>query len=505
MNRRYAALAITGLLVLCANLASAQAPLLTGFGGPAGFGVDVLPPEDDNSSPPVSLTTAFPSGLEFFGTRYTELNVNNNGNVSFAGPLVSFTPMPFPVAAQPIIALWWADVDTRGVAPAGDNRVYWYSEPGRFIATWYRVGFFDMRADVVNNMQLVLTDQSAAGAAGDFDVEFRYNLLGWTTGDASGGVDGLGGTPAQAGFDAGNSVDFLVLPGSLTAAVLDLAITSNVGEPGVWRFQVRSGGVAECGNGTRERGEACDDGNTNPGDGCSARCEIELADGSACRDGLECISSFCAFGVCCDRACDQGCEACSAAGRCDPVPAGTVCGPAVGPCDAEELCDGTTGMCPPDAPAPDGTDCGNGIACDGDEICVVGACTPGAAPVCDDGDVCTADMCVEPAGCASTPIAGCRVDAGVSDAGPSDAGPFDAGGRDAGIRRDADVRPRDAGPRDAAAGGDAGSMDGGLNVGTPAGSGLSCAVGSPGGSDGSVVLLALLAAGWARRRRRGGR
>ena len=33
--------------------------------------------------------------------------------------------------------------------------------------------------------------------------------------------------------------------------------------------------TATCGNGSVESGETCDDGNTNPGDGCSATCQTE--------------------------------------------------------------------------------------------------------------------------------------------------------------------------------------------------------------------------------------
>ena len=40
--------------------------------------------------------------------------------------------------------------------------------------------------------------------------------LDWTTGGATGGINGLGGIPAQVGFDAGNRVNFYTLPESRT-------------------------------------------------------------------------------------------------------------------------------------------------------------------------------------------------------------------------------------------------------------------------------------------------
>ena len=67
----------------------------------------------------------------------------------------------------------------------------------------------------------------------------------WTTGDASGGSGGFGGTPAQVGFDAGDGERFFSVPGSQTADIVDIDTTSNVDIPGVWMFQV-NGEVADC-------------------------------------------------------------------------------------------------------------------------------------------------------------------------------------------------------------------------------------------------------------------
>ena len=71
-------------------------------------------------------------------------------------------------------------------------------------------------------------------------VAFLYadNLIQWTTGDASGGTDGIGGTPAQVGFNAGDGVRYFSIPGSQTAAIVNIDTTSNVGVPGLWMFRV---------------------------------------------------------------------------------------------------------------------------------------------------------------------------------------------------------------------------------------------------------------------------
>ena len=70
--------------------------------------------------------------------------------------------------------------------------------------------------------------------------QYAHGRIQWTTGDASGGNNGLGGTEAVAGINFGNAHDFppFTLPGSLTPEILRIDETSNVGIPGVWIFQI---------------------------------------------------------------------------------------------------------------------------------------------------------------------------------------------------------------------------------------------------------------------------
>jgi hypothetical protein len=261
--------------------AHAEVDLLDGFGGPAGFGSGLLGANDDQSTNEINVSSAFPLGLNFFGTTYFSLWVNNNGNVTFSGPLFSYTPIPIPAADRPMIAPYWADVDTRsraGLSSPADNLVYYHidTERGRLIVTWYEVGYFSSHNDLRMSFQLILTSRFGR-EGGDFDVEFRYNRCEWTTGDASQGTGGFGGTPAQAGFDAGDNENFFVLPNSFTAEILGTVCgDSNVGVPGLWRFQWRKGSISLCGNGFSEEGEGCDDGNVEDNDGCSSSCEVEI-------------------------------------------------------------------------------------------------------------------------------------------------------------------------------------------------------------------------------------
>ena len=67
---------------------------------------------------------------------------------------------------------------------------------------------------------------------------YANGMIQWTTGDASGGTNGLGGTPAQAGFDVGDNMRAFSIPGSLTPAIINIDRTTNVDEPGQWTFRV---------------------------------------------------------------------------------------------------------------------------------------------------------------------------------------------------------------------------------------------------------------------------
>ncbi len=259
-------------LALVPASAAAQASLIAGLGGPLDFGTDSLARGDDSISSEVDLTPLFPTGFDFYGHHYTSLFVNTNGNVSFGGSLATFTPNRFPLAttSRPMIAAWWGDVDTRLPLPdPAQNLVYWALDTtnGRFVATWTQVGYFSSHDDLLNSFQIVLTP-AADGVT--FEVELRYARCEWTTGDASGGRMGFGGTPAQAGFDAADGMNHLTLPGSRTMAVLELCTTSNVSMPGVWRLHGLV--MPVCGNGIAETGEECDDGNAIEHDFCDGMC-----------------------------------------------------------------------------------------------------------------------------------------------------------------------------------------------------------------------------------------
>jgi len=65
----------------------------------------------------------------------------------------------------------------------------------------------------------------------------------WTTGDNDGGTGGLGGNPAQIGFNRGDGTDFGIIPSSGTANVINVASTSNVGVNGLYIFKISDANI----------------------------------------------------------------------------------------------------------------------------------------------------------------------------------------------------------------------------------------------------------------------
>ncbi|MFK7988343.1 MAG: nidogen-like domain-containing protein [Sandaracinaceae bacterium] len=417
------AILMAGGLALGSSSASAQAPLVDGLGGVAGYGTSCLGKSDDGSSASIDLTPYFPDGLRFFDRTHTSVFVNVNGNVTFGAPQACYTPEPFPIADQPMIAPYWGDVDIRPLVsdfilrecdgPEGtvscdamtvatchnptDNGVWYHLEEGRMTVTWHRVGYYQCRDDKRMNFQLILTAAPGCGGAGDFDVEFRYNECGWTTGDASGGSSGFGGTPAQAGFDAGNLADFVEIMGSRSASIhTTLCTMSNVGETGVWRFQIRSGTVI-C----PDAGEVCDTGGVGVCAAGRTNCE---ADGTVCRPEVESSDERCdALDNDCDGTTDEGEALCGAAAVC--VRGVCVEGCFEGGCPEGQMCVGATCVDPAcmDIECPEGQRCVGGScvgACDGvvcpDGLsCRGGRCVdPCAGAVCDDCTVCDDGACI---------------------------------------------------------------------------------------------------------------
>lgn len=238
--------AITGLVVGVALAISTSIGHAATAIHDSGLFATTLPANDDGSTGLVNL--GFTANIN--STNYTQTYVNNNGNITFDGPLGTFTPSAISGGAfGPIIAPFFADVDTR--AP-GSNLVSYGAATlgGRsvFGVDYIHVGVF-AEQPIFNDFQLILTSRSDV-APGDFDIQFNYNTVVWEAGTASGAPPGgLGGTSALVGYwtsPASNAT----LPGSLVNgalvnggpnALVSNSLNSNV--LGQYNFQVRNGAV----------------------------------------------------------------------------------------------------------------------------------------------------------------------------------------------------------------------------------------------------------------------
>jgi hypothetical protein len=133
---------------------------------------------------------------------YTQLYVNNNGNVTFDAAQDEFTPFDFTLTGEKMIAPFLADVDTTG---ANSDEVTYgkttYDGQPAFCVNWVNVGYYDSHDDKTNSFQMILVKR---GTTGDFDIVFNYNRIAWETGDVSGGDNGFGGTSAAVGYSTGD-------------------------------------------------------------------------------------------------------------------------------------------------------------------------------------------------------------------------------------------------------------------------------------------------------------
>lgn len=225
--------------------------LVNGLGGAAGFGENVIPRNDDGSSPQINITSIFGNaGLNFFGSQYTTLYVNNNGNITFGGPLSQYIGAPIGAGGltRPIIAAYWFDVDTRGGVDnpspggtsTGSNLVYYDLDTTNriFTATWDDTGYFSSHIGAPNSFQIRLHDVGN----GDFDIEFIYETINRSYSDTNQDP----GEAPRAGYARGNGTPGveLALSGDYNSTLLLDTEPGNTGVPGYYYFQVRGGVVS---------------------------------------------------------------------------------------------------------------------------------------------------------------------------------------------------------------------------------------------------------------------
>jgi hypothetical protein len=163
---------------------------------------NTLPANDDSSTNSIAL----PFTLNFFGSSFSSLWVNNNGNVSFDGALGEYVPGNLTNTSHPMIAPFWGDVYT---AEADESPVTYGATPDKstFCVDWVNVGEFGQSPpDPLNSFQLLIIDKSgdAGGHPGDFDIVMNYDSIQW--GGASIGYTNGSGIAGQS-FQSPHSFD----------------------------------------------------------------------------------------------------------------------------------------------------------------------------------------------------------------------------------------------------------------------------------------------------------
>eukprot|EP00057_Strongylocentrotus_purpuratus_P029925 XP_780234.3 PREDICTED: sushi domain-containing protein 2 [Strongylocentrotus purpuratus] len=221
---------------------------------------------DDGSTLRRLISVVFP----FFDYEHRSLFVNTNGVISFLDAVSQYTPDTFPLGdGRRLLTPFWGDVDTRNGGAISYREVLRFGQDDElfveadriikesfiemrnfvsswmYIATWDRVAFYNPADPSIRNsfQAVIVTDGRYSFAI------FNYGDINWTTGEASGGDgNGLGGIPAQVGFNAGDGVTYYSVPGSQTAAVVDIETTSNIGVPGRWVFRTDNSNIEglEC-------------------------------------------------------------------------------------------------------------------------------------------------------------------------------------------------------------------------------------------------------------------
>lgn len=211
----------------------------------ASYTTNTLAANDDGYTGVVNLGF----NVNFFGQSFSSVYVNNNGNVTFNAPLGTYTPFSLLSTSTPMLAPFFADVDTRG----SNSGLVQYGQAylnghNTFGVNWLNVGYYNSQSDKLNSFQLIVTDRSDI-AAGDFDFQFNYDNISWETGSASNGVNGFGGSSARAGWSNGVAASYELAGSAVNGALLDGGSNALIGSSlnsnvlGQYNFQVRSGTV----------------------------------------------------------------------------------------------------------------------------------------------------------------------------------------------------------------------------------------------------------------------
>lgn len=146
-------------------------PNIVTTGGGSGANVGAADGRNDDGF--MSLDLGF--DVTFFGTTYSSLYINNNGNVSFGAGISEYEPEGPTGAVAPVISPFFGDVDTR----SSEGVVHYNLSDSQLVVTWDQVGWYSNQADPTNSFQLVLRGDDYSVPTGEGSIGFFYQMMGW--------------------------------------------------------------------------------------------------------------------------------------------------------------------------------------------------------------------------------------------------------------------------------------------------------------------------------------
>jgi hypothetical protein len=235
-----------------------------------GFGTAYFTAIDDDAAF-VSITPAFASGLNWFGTTYTDVGIGSNGYITFGHVNVTYSAVGIPgyttggmIAAQ--FDDWYSRAHTiTGPTPGGNSTgadntyfaAYQFAGSGVVTLTYDDVGYYAASAPgatdglTSNNYSRGNAEQIrlVGTADGQTVIQLVYESVNW--------VNGNTGFPT-AGWTKGDGATYGVVDGNIPGAssggvsgtvnFLDVELVSNVGIPGVYEWVIGSDGLVGTGN-----------------------------------------------------------------------------------------------------------------------------------------------------------------------------------------------------------------------------------------------------------------
>jgi hypothetical protein len=180
------------------------------------------------------------TSFKYFNNEYSSLYINPNGLISFDSNTLSNdgSRYNYPNNRFTAIAPFWSDIDTRvcgdiyyrettnlntlSLISADIQKAFDlnFRATWAFIVTYDRVCRWASNDNLTNSFQIVITTNGSS-----FFKIYNYGQLSWFQYDLS-----------YALYNAGDGINYSILPGSLTSDILKLSNRSNIGIPGKWIF-----------------------------------------------------------------------------------------------------------------------------------------------------------------------------------------------------------------------------------------------------------------------------